>query len=324
MTADRTLVDPVIGVDVGGTKVLGVTVVGERIVDRERVPSSTGSSGVVDQIQLVVERLVRRAEHEDSIGRPRAIGLGIAGFVGLDGVAVAAPNTKGLEGVDLTALLGEQHAIPVHVDNDANCVGTAAAHGRDTRGGIVAITLGTGIGGGLMIGGELVRGAHGFAGEPGHMVVDPNGPECPCGGTGCWERFASGTGLAWLARRAVEEGRGASLVEAAGSVDDIVGSTVTELLMSGDHDAELVFEEFLLYLTIGVANLIMLLDPAQIVLGGGLTVLGDRLLDGVRRILVERFPAAVHHRSTEVVIADLGEEAGAWGAALLARSGTGT
>lgn len=317
-----------IGIDVGGTKILGVTVVGDRIVDRERVPSTTVDATVVHQIETVAEKLVRRAQADATLGDPAGIGLGIAGFVGMDGVAVAAPNTKDLEGVDLAGLLGEHHRIPVRVDNDANCVGIAAAHGRDTDGGLVAVTLGTGIGGGLIIDGDLYRGRHGFAGEPGHMVVDPSGPPCPCGSRGCWERFASGTGLAWLGRRAAEAGRAPSLIRAAGSTEAIEGTTVTQLVRTGDAAAEEVFDEFLFYLTLGIANLIMLLDPAEVVLGGGLVVMGDRLLEGIDRCLRERFPAAVHDRTTAVVIADLGEDAGAWGAALLAGSwangGTGS
>lgn len=323
----RVAVDPpqspavTIGIDVGGTKILGVTVVGDRVVDRERVPSTTPESDVVEQIDRVATELLRRADLDGSIGRPEGIGLGIAGFVGLDGVAVAAPNTKGLEGVDLRRLLMDRHGVPVTVDNDANCVAIAAAHGRSTEGGLVAVTLGTGIGGGLVIGGGLYRGRHGFAGEPGHMVVDPAGPPCPCGSTGCWERFASGTGLAWLARRAVDQGRAPSVLAAAGSLDAIEGTTVTRLLGEGDPGAEVVFEEFLFYLTLGTANLIMLLDPAEIVIGGGLTVLGDRLLDGIERSLRENFPAAVQNRTTRVEIAELGEDAGAWGAALLTGRG---
>lgn len=308
----------VVGVDVGGTKILGITVAGDRIVDRVRVPSTDGASGVVDQIGLVVDRLIDTASADPHIGTPGGIGLGIAGFVGLDGVAVAAPNTKDLEGVDLAALLTERHGIPVRVNNDANCVAIAAVDGRDVEGGLVAVTIGTGIGGGLVLDGGLLRGHHGFAGEPGHMVVDPNGPPCPCGGTGCWERFASGTGLAWLATRAVERGAARSVVAAAGSVESITGKTVTDLVVAGDPEAMAVFDEFVFYLALGTANLIMLLDPARVVLGGGLTALGDRLVVPLRRCLAERFPAAVRGRSTEIVIADLGEEAGAWGAAMLA------
>lgn len=308
----------VIGVDVGGTKILGVTVADGEIIDRELVPSTDGASTVVDQIYTVVAELVARASVNPGIAAPSGIGLGIAGFVGLDGVAVTAPNTKGLEGVDLAALLTGQHGIPVTVNNDANCVAIAAMNGADVEGGLVAITLGTGVGSGLVVNGSLLRGHHGFAGEPGHMVVDPSGPPCPCGGTGCWERFASGTGLAWLARRAVERGDASSILDAAGSVDAIVGRTVTDLLVAGDREAAEVFDEFIFYLALGTANLIMLLDPARVVLGGGLTALGDRLLIPLRQCIADRFPAAVQSRSTEIVIADLGEEAGAWGAALLA------
>lgn len=311
MTVDPA--DPgVLGVDVGGTKILGISVVGDRIVDRDRVPSQQEGASVVEQIDLVVGRLIERANR-----MPSGIGIGIAGFVGMDGVAVTAPNTPGLVGVDLAERLGDRYGVPVHINNDANCVAVAAAHDRDVTGGLVAVTIGTGVGGGFMIGRRLLRGHHGFAGEPGHMVVDPNGPKCPCGNSGCWERFASGSGLAWLARRAAGEGRADSIIGAAGSIGAITGRTVTDLLDRGDAAAEAVFGEFTFYLALGIANLIMLLDPEEVVLGGGLTQLGDGLLNPVLECISERFPAAVAHRRTRIAVADLGEEAGAWGAALL-------
>lgn len=303
----------ILGVDVGGTKILGIRVVDDEIVDKVRVPSQGEGFGVVEQIEAVVTELFERAP-----ARPRSIGVGIAGFVDMDGVARSAPNTPGLIGVDLVTRLRERFGVPVQVNNDANCAAIAVAHQRDAGVDLLTVTLGTGIGGGFVVDGTLLRGRHGFAAEPGHMVVDPNGPQCPCGNVGCWERFASGSGLGWLARRAATAGHADSLIAAAGSLEAISGETVSRLLAAGDRAAAAVFAEFVFYLALGVANLIMLLDPDEIVISGGLAALGDSLIVPLRECVRERFPAAVAQRETTIAVADLGEEAGAWGAALLA------
>lgn len=201
----------VVGVDVGGTKTLAMTVrVGPgprpatEVLDRELAPSGAGTAVVLDGIDAAVHALLSRAGPDPV----RSVGVGLAGFVDTGGVVRRAPNAAGLVGQDVRGRLEAALGLPVVVDNDANCT-VVAAHrllAPDAR-HLVAITFGTGIGGGLVVDGHLVRGGRGFAGEPGHMVVDPDGPPCPCGQRGCWERYASGAGLAWLAERAVEEGR---------------------------------------------------------------------------------------------------------------------
>ena len=302
----------VLGIDVGGTKILGVRVVDGEIVDRVRIPSQSDGPSVVERIESVVGRLLENADNA-----PSGVGVGIAGFVGLDGIATTAPNTPGLIGADIGGLLSSRFGLPAFINNDANCAAVAAARGRSADSALLAVTLGTGIGGGFLINGDLFRGKHGYAAEPGHMVVDPNGPECPCGGRGCWERFSSGSGLGWLARRAAVAGNAQSLVADAGSIDAIVGETVSRLLVDGDPDAKAVFDEFVFYLALGVSNLIMLLDPDEVVISGGLVALGHRLTDPLEDVMKVSFPAAVAHRSTRVSIAELGEDAGAWGAAQL-------
>lgn len=315
----------VIGVDVGGTKTLALRVALDpvsgapgQVVDRELAGSSAGTADAYDVIQAAVVALVERAAAAGE-SPVAAIGLGMAGFIDRRGVATTAPNTPGLVGVDVRGRLESHTGLPVIVDNDANCVAIAAHEELGDRvDDMVAVTLGTGIGGGLVIAGELVRGANGFAGEPGHMVVDPAGPECPCGQRGCWERYASGNGLGWLAREAAAAGRAESLVRAAGSVDAIRGETVTDLLAQDDPAALVVFAEFAGYVALGIANLVMLLDPQVVVIGGGLAALGDRLAEAVRSDLADRFPAAVAHRDLRLVVAPEGPDAGARGAALLA------
>ena len=310
---DRTTDGGVLGIDVGGTKILGIRVVNGEVADRIRVPSQGTHSGVVGQIESVIAQLIERSD-----AHPRSVGLGIAGFVGMDGVARSAPNTPGLIGVNLVESLSEKFGLDVFVNNDANCAAIAVAHNRPPSAGLLAITLGTGIGGGFVMDGTLIRGRHGYAAEPGHMVVDPNGPKCPCGNFGCWERFASGSGLGWLARRAADAGRGDLLIAAAGSTDQITGETVTALLGKQNPEAQAVFGEFIFYLALGVSNLIMLLDPQDVVISGGLAQLGDTLIEPLLECIKDQFPVAVTQRETSITVADLGEDAGAWGAALLA------
>ena len=198
-----------VGIDVGGTKTLGLLVehgpAGVAVLDRERVPSRADDPSAVDAVVGVARTLTERSRIRAGEAVPvpapvTAVGVGLAGFVDRAGVVRAAPNSVGLVGQDVRGRLERELGLPVTVDNDANCAAVAAhALIEPTVADLVAVTLGTGIGGGLIVGGRLVRGARGFAGEPGHMVVDPDGPRCPCGQHGCWERYASGSGLGWLA-----------------------------------------------------------------------------------------------------------------------------
>ncbi len=148
---------------------------------------------------------------------------------------------------------------------------------------MVLVTLGTGIGGGLIVGDELVRGAAGFAGEPGHMVVDPNGPPCPCGRRGCWERYASGSGLGRLGREAAEAGRAGAVVALAGGDPEAVrGEHVTAAAAGGDPEALAVMADFAWWVALGMANLVNLLDPEVVIIGGGLAEAGELLLGPTR------------------------------------------
>ncbi len=146
------------------------------------------------------------------------------------------------------------------------------------------VTLGTGIGGGAVVGGRLMLGAHGFAGEIGHMVLDPHGPPCPCGKRGCWERFASGTGLGRLAREAAQAGRLDEVVRLAGGDPEAVrGEHVTAAALAGDPGALEVMDTFAWWLALGLANLANALDPSVIVLGGGVIAAHAAVMGPVRR-----------------------------------------
>jgi len=181
------------------------------------------------------------------------------------------------------------------------------------------VTLGTGIGGGIIAGGRLERGANGFAGEVGHMVVNPNGPPCPCGHRGCWERYASGSGLGRLAREAAHAGLAPRLVQLAGGDPEAVrGEHVTAAVTEGDPAAASILRDLAWWLALGLANLANIFDPELFVVGGGLVGLGDDLFAATADAFAGRVEAPGHRPPIPIVPAALGERAGAIGAAALA------
>ncbi len=180
------------------------------------------------------------------------------------------------------------------------------------------VTLGTGIGGALVTGGALQHGANGFAGEPGHMVVNPNGPPCVCGRRGCWERYASGSGLGHLAREAAIAGQLADVVALAGGDAEAVRSEhLIRAASEGEAGAIAVLDSFAWWVALGLVNLANLLDPALIVVGGGLIEAADLLMEPVGRHFVDLLYAPDARPHPAIVAATLGERAGATGAALL-------
>lgn len=305
-----------IGIDVGGTKMLGVVIDPDgRVVVEHRVPTPRGADELMAALAGVADHLGSR---HDAV----ALGVGVPGLVDRDGTLRYAPNLPGVVDLPVRRLLARRNGMAVRVDNDATSavwgermVGAAA--GADD---CVLVTLGTGIGGGIITGGRLLRGANGFAGEIGHMVIDPDGPSCPCGRRGCWERMASGSGLGRLGREAAYAGRGRRvLFFAGGDPEEVRGEHVTAAALEGDEEALTVLDELAAWLAIGLVNLVNLLDPARIVIGGGLVAAGDALLAPTRLHFAAGVVAPDHRPAVEIVPAALGERAGAIGAALLAR-----
>ncbi len=304
------------GIDVGGTKTLGVLVDADGTVLAEsRVPTRHGDDGVITMLAEVVDDL--RAVG----GRVDAVGAGLPGLVDDAGTLRFAPNIADVSELAVAERLGAQLRVPLVVDNDANCAIWAehevgAARGVDD---VVLITLGTGIGTGLVIGGQPYRGGFGLAGELGHTTVDPDGEACTCGRTGCWETVASGRSVALHARRAAERGEARSILAAAGGdPGDIRGEHVSAAARASDPEALAIFAELGRWTGIGLANHAAVMDPALILLGGGLVLEVDLYLEATRVAFADHLLAMGHRPLAPIEPTLLGERAGAIGAALLA------
>jgi glucokinase len=215
--------------------------------------------------------------------------------------------------------LRDRLGISVHVENDA----TMAAYGEWKAGAAkgamnaVIVTLGTGIGGGIVMGGQLQRGSNGFAGEIGHMIVDPSGPKCVCGQRGCWERYASGNGLAYLGTLAAERGQAHMVQTLAGGSTNIRGEHIREAALLGDDEALAIVNEFARWVALGLSNLTNLLDPSMLVIGGGLAGSGDLFLQPIQHWFGELLYSPELRPHPKLVLAKFAEQAGAIGAALL-------
>jgi glucokinase len=310
----------IVGIDVGGTnaRALLIDPISGHITDRATGSSAgTGDELVQTLVGLVAQLTSRNEGHVD------AVGLGIAGLVSRSGTVRYSPNLPALIEFPIGQALRDHLGVPVAVGNDATTGAWGEARlgaGRDID-DFVFVALGTGIGTGWIVNGQLVLGSNGFAGEAGHMTINSDGHVHLTGQPGPWEYYASGNALGRLGREAAQaRPRGhLALTAAAGTgVADISGLDVVEALDAGDEQAAEVFAEFCLEVAIGVANLIAILDPRRVVIGGGLAAIGERLRSGVAAALAPIVTGAEHRPEIEVVLAELGPDAGALGAALMA------
>jgi glucokinase len=308
-----------LGVDIGGTKTLAMAVAADgTILGRARRDTAAGGAGIVAAVVDASRELIATLE-----GQPQGIGLGLAGFVDHAGHVVNAPNARALEGLNLRTTVGAALGLAqVVVDNDANCAAIAMARSEAPEAAlVVGVMLGTGIGGGLVLGGRLFRGSHGFAGEVGHMVVEADGAPCPCGQRGCWEVWASGQGLGRLTRQAIELGTAPVLAEWCSThAVEPDGPLVTELLQ-GEPSAELgrelrrICDTYADWVAVGLVGLVNVLDPDVVLLGGGITAAAAVIEPHLYRAL-GRFDTMAG-RLDAIRLSHLGPEAAAVGAALL-------
>jgi glucokinase len=307
------------GIDVGGTKISGGVVdLDGSVVEELRVESpATDVEAMEDAITSLVTEL--RSRHEIA-----AVGVGAAGYVDkARAVVMFAPNIAWRD-VDLKAELEERIQLPVVVENDVN----AAAWGEFSYGAghdiddLLMVAVGTGVGGGVVLDGELYRGAFGVGAEIGHMRVVPDGILCGCGNRGCLEQYASGSALVREVRAAARGGSllAADLLErAGGEPDKITGPLVTEAASAGDPFAVEQLGVLGRWLGEGIASLTAVLDPAVVVIGGGVSEAGDLLLAPVRTAFASQLTGRGHRPVLDIRRARLGNRAGLIGAADLAR-----
>lgn len=308
-----------IGVDAGGTKLL-VGVVDEdfRITDREQLLwSGEHTDQVLDRCAAAVQRALERAPDA------AAVGFGIPALVEQpSGIARSSVHLP-LDDVPFRELMAERLGIDVFVDNDANCA-LIAEHAAGAAAGCdhaALLTIGTGIGGGLLLAGEIYRGANGFGAELGHMVVDHDGARCfgDCPGVGCLEAVASGSALARLGEAAAGRLPGSALGRAREG-EQLTGISVTEAALAGDAVAIEVVEHAGRRLGAGICGIVNALNPEVVVVGGGVMALGELLLGPAREVVLER-ALGPSRAAVRIVAAEFGEDAGMVGAATMALRG---
>ena len=314
-----SLPEVVVGVDVGGTKVLA-GVVDETGHIRGTAHRSTPGRRVAP---AQVEDALVDAVIEVAAGAPiGAVGVAAAGFVDAAGNRVMFAPHLPWRGEPVRDRLTARWEAPVLLDNDANCalVGEWTYGAARGAGSALMVTMGTGIGGALLVGGHVLRGSNGMAGEFGHMQVVPDGLPCECGGRGCWEQYSSGNALVRYARGLI--GVEPTMMENAcdGNPDLLTGPMVTAAAEAGDLGARHAFMAVGDWLGVGVANLVAALDPEVVVVGGGVSAAGDRLLDPARTALRRSLVGVGHRVVPSLHQARLGPAAGLVGAAAMARA----
>jgi glucokinase len=309
-----------IGIDVGGTKVLG-GVVDDKGVVLARARKDTPRQGGAALTQTIAETVKElMADH-----KVETVGVSAAGFVSSDRkTMLATPNIADWNDVDLDSQLKSLIDLPVVIENDAN----AAAWGEAKFGAgrkqnhMMMLTVGTGIGGGIVVDGQLYRGAFGIAAEFGHMRVVPEGHICGCGARGCFEQYASGNALLRHAREAINASPEVArnlLSRGDGTVAGLTGQIITQAAQEADPIALAAFNTTGQWLGAGIASLAVLLDPACVVIGGGVIDAGEILLAPTRESLERTMPFAGKHPYPELIAAELGNDAGLVGVADLAR-----
>ncbi len=314
----------VVGVDLGGTKILsGVFKHSMECIGLAKV--STKSQRGVDKVIERIARCVNDAVDEADLSLKQIAGVGIGAPGAVDfstGPVIFAPNLEGWKDVPLKKELEKRLGVPVFVDNDCNiaALGVFVAELKSKPKVMVGIFVGTGIGGGLVINGELFSGANHTAGEVGHMVLDVNGPKCGCGNKGCFEALASRTAIFQTIKAGIKEGEKTLLSEMLGDdLSDLRSGDLRKAIRRGDKFVDRVIEDAAEYIGIAAANLINIFNPDVVVLGGGVM---EALQDEMMSVIVETahdyaMPGTM--KGVEIIASKLGDNAGITGGAVLAR-----
>lgn len=310
----------VVGIDIGGTKtIVALADDSGSIISQVRIrtPREEGPECVLSAIKSTVVEITQQPG--SPAGAVEAIGIGCGGPLDRDrGVILTAPNLPGWDGLDIARYFSTAFDVPVFLDNDVNL----AALGETRKGACAEVdyaayfNIGTGIGGGIIIKRKLYRGC-GNAGEFGHQIILPDGPRCLCGRHGCLEALASGTSIARRAKECLEGETDNLMVHLAGKAGAVTAEHVAEAARAGDALAAKIWRDTAFYLGIGIANVVNVLNPQIVVVGGGVAKAGDLLFEPVRHTVAENAMRELVS-DTLIVPAALGDEAGVTGAVYLA------
>jgi glucokinase len=306
--------------DVGGTNIRVAAIMTDgTIVSRYKCPTNAakGPEKVIKGLVKAIKTTISRAKLHD--GDIKGICLSIAGSVdNINGIVNSSPHLPGWQDVPLREIIEDALELKTEILNDASAAALGEHRfgaGRDIK-NMVHITIGTGIGGGIIINNELYLGANGIAGEFGHMSVVANGLKCSCGNKGCWELYASGSAIEREARRIVKsEAESYILTLAEGNIDGITGRTVARAADLKDRSAVKIIENTAYYFGVGLAGIINIFNPEIIVVGGGLSSLGEKLLRPARKVVKER-AFSLPTRTVKIVRSQLKDNAGLLGAAV--------
>lgn len=317
----------VVGVDLGGTKILaGLFDSSFECIGTAKV--STKAQRGVEAVIERIDRAVRDAVDEADLSMKQVAGVGIGAPGAVDfpnGTVIFAPNMEGWKDVPLKKELEKHLGVPVFVENDANVavLGVHVAELKSKPRNVVGIFVGTGIGGGLIVDGELYSGFNHTAGEIGHMVLDINGPKCGCGNRGCFEALASRTAIFQRIKAGIKDGEKTMLTEMLGDgLEDLRSGDLRKAIRRGDKFTAKIIEQAAEYIGIGVANLVNIFNPEVVVLGGGvMEALSDEMLPTIIKTAKDHaMPGTI--KGVEIISSKLGDNAGITGAAVLARHGT--
>lgn len=310
-----------IGIDVGGTNVK-IALVDEngKIIYSNSVPTyaKMGYEYTVNNIKQAIKDLMKETNTDSTT--IEGIGFDFPGQVDYKtGIVKLAPNIPGWVNVPIAQMIEDEFHIPTRIDNDVRCAALGEMKYGAGQGceNFICITVGTGIGSGLVINGKLVRGASNAAGEIGHIKLQMNnGPICGCGDTGCLEAFASGPAITAMALDYIRGGKSAKFRELAGIDNEITPYIVAKAAEQGDPVAKRIFEKIGEYIGIGLTSVTNLLNPERVIIGGGVAEAGELLINPIRRIIKER-AMVIAGNAVEIVPAQLGNSAGVIGASML-------
>ena len=310
-----------IGVDLGGTNI-AVGVVNEelKIIGRGKVKTKAPrpAEEIFDDIALAVELAVKDAGI--SMDEVSSVGVGTPGSVNKDNGYIEFSNNLEFNQVPAKEMLEARIGKPIYLENDANCaaLGEAIAGVGKGVGNFVAVTLGTGVGSGIIVNGKIVSGVNYAGGEMGHTVIMVNGKQCNCGRKGCWEQYASATALISQTKEAMLENKDSKMWQLCnGSVDNASGRTAFDAMRLGDEAAQKVVDNYIHFVSVGITNIINTFQPEFVCVGGGVSHEGETLLAPLRKHIDDERYSIYASKQTKVVAAELGNDAGIFGAALL-------